>query len=221
MRRPGIGVSGLVWVVAFSALGIDAISAFPDAAHVAALVVAGHGLTAAAWLWAGRESRPARRGNGLLVAILATFAAIEIVGQGVAIREGQGDLASWFALALSFSAVGLLATSRATPTDGALAAQLFFHPVLAIPALAALIRAASAAIGGPAAARAFGGTAPVARLLLVVVGVVLPILFAALVVQLLYELSRPRGTRDPVWTSILAHQAAFVVIACRWSFDGL
>lgn len=221
--RPGWSVAGVLWVVAFAALGLAAVAGSADARGVVSLAVVGHGLTAVGLHLdradAGRP--PWIRGRRFTLAVLAAFAAGEAVGVVVSLVLGATALALWFGLGLSFALAGVAATRRRVPSDPVLGGQLFFHATMVIPLLVAVpglvldVRGVDAG-PGPSLGRASMG---LAVMIFALVG--LPLLFVSLATVLAYTLLRPSGPRDLAWPALLAHQSAFVLILVRWASNGL
>lgn len=221
--RPRWALSGLLWGVAFLMLAMAGAVSPANRSGVAGVAILGFALTALA---VGLDLASGRRGRRpddakFVTGVLAAFAAVEGLGLFVARAEGEANQAAWFAVALGFAAAGVLASWRGGASDGAIAAQLFFHGVLIIPAVAPVGKLIVAAIGTPEAVAAFAAAGPVARLLLIVGGVAMPPLFAGLLFALAYDFGRRDERRPPVWPALLIHEAAYVVIAARWSYDGI
>ena len=222
-RRSRWGLAGLLWGLAFLALAMASAFSPPDRSGVASVAMLGFGLTAMA---VGLDAAKGHAGRGpddasFLTGVLAAFASVEILGLLVARAEGEADQTAWFAFALGFAAVGMLASWRGGASDGAVASQLFFHTVMIVPALAPIGKVIVAAVGTPEAVGAFDTAGPVARLLLIIGGVAMPPLFAGLLFATAYEVLHHNPRKPPVWTALLVHQAAHVVIALRWSYNGI
>lgn len=214
-------LSSLLWCVAFIALGLGAVFLPADVSGIVGLTLLGHLLTALAL---GIDLRRRRKRGptdaAFLAGVLAGFAAIELFGLIVARREGEAGQAAWFAAALGFAAAGMLAAWRGGGSDGAIAAQLGFHGVLIVPAIAAAIALFSHA-GGASIVRELGVAGPIARWLTIVSSVAFPPLFAMLMMVLPYDLAHRTERSSPVWPVLVAHESAYVVLAARWAFDGI
>ncbi len=221
--RAGLRLSTLIWGVAFLALTMSAVLSPATDSGVVGVTVLGFVLTGLAVAIDAISGREARRPEDVafLTSVLAAFAAVEVFGLVVAQGENESRQAIWFAAALGFAASGILASWRGGGSDGSVAAQLFFHGVMVVPAIAPIGKLAVRSFGSPEAISAFGVAGPVAKLLLVIDGIAMPPLFAGLLFALAHDLSTRDETRSPIWPSLLIHQAAYVVIALRWSYDGL
>ncbi|MDB5350452.1 MAG: hypothetical protein JWN86_1699 [Planctomycetota bacterium] len=211
-----------LWGVAFLSLAMAALLSPPDASGITGLTIAGHGLTAVALTVDIKRGR--RRGPedaAFLTGVLLIFGLVELVGWLVAHRAGEADQALWFAVGLGFTVAGIVASLRGGGSDGAIASQLFFHGVLIVPALGSTGSLVGVLLGTIEADQAFGHAGPIGRLLFTIAGIALPPLFAMLVAVLAYDLGHHGERESPVWPALLAHQAAYVVIASRWMFHGI
>jgi len=209
--------------VAFLALTMAAVLSPATDSGVVGVTVLGFVLTGFAVAMDATLGTHGRRPDdaAFLTSVLIAFAAVELFGLVVAQSENETRQAVWFAAALGFAASGMLASWRGGGTDGSVAAQLFFHSVMIVPAIAPLGKFAVKSFGTPEAIGAFNTAGPIAKLLLVIDGIAMPPLFAGIMFALAYDLSKRDEARPPIWPSLLIHQAAYVVIALRWSYDGL
>lgn len=220
MRRAGATtVGGLVRVIAFVALLLAALAIRADGPGIAGFVAAGH------LLWAlnlalDRPRTGPRIPPGVESLVLGSFAAAEAAALGTAWSWDERDLVVWFGVAVSFAAAAIISASRRRPTDGALASQLLFHVLMLVPAAAAAARWVVLRLGGPHVGPALTSPGALARRLVEVAWVGLPVAFTALVAALAYERTRPADRRDPTWSALMAHQVAYLVLALRWSMAG-
>ena len=221
--RTGWSVSVTLGAVAFSAIGLAALFATADPEGVVSVAVVGHLLWLVVLLRDVRtRERPKRPRAFLLTAcVLGTAALGEGLGMVMALGQGANEQALWFGLGLSFAVGGIALTARSTASDGAFAAQLFFHGLLLFPTLGALLVLVLSLWGGTAASEARARQVDVTRQLLTIGGVVIPCLFTALGANVMASLAQPADERDLPWTAFLAHQAIFTVILYRWAVDGL
>jgi hypothetical protein len=83
------------------------------------------------------------------------------------------------------------------------------------PALAFVADRLLRSSAGASGAASITGAGPLTGMLFLIDSVAVPLLFTALAITLAHDLTRPREERDPLWASLLAHQAAFVVMAAR------
>ena len=220
---PRWSLAGLMWGVAFVMLGIASVMSASNRSGVMGVALLGFILTGIAVVMDVISGHRVREPDDatFLTGVLLAFEAIEILGFVVARSEGEANQAAWFAAAVGFASVGILASWRGGGSDGAVASQLFFHGVLIVPAVAPIGKLAVRWIGSPEAIAAFQTAGPVARLLLVIGGIAMPPLFAGLLFTLFYDVGKRDDRRPPVWPVLLASEAAYVVIALRWSYDGL
>ena len=218
------GVATLLGAVAYSAEAIAAFLVPADATGVASLMRLGFGVTAAVVILDVLNRRLTRRADDApaLTAVLLVFAAIELAALVIARGEGETAQALWFAAALGFAIGGIVAAWRGGGSDGAVAVQLFLHGVLIIPALGAAVSLLFSGFGNAGAAGALAKAGPVARRLFIVAGIALPPLFVSLMAVLAHDRSRAADRApSPVWTALLVHEAAHVVLAARWAYDGI
>ena len=218
------GVATLLWAVAYSAEAIAAFAVPADVAGVSSLMLLGHAVTAAVLLVDVVNRRLARRNDdaGFLSVVLLVFAAAELGALVVATREGEAGQAMWFAAAVGFAVAGMLAVWRGGGSDGVIAAQLALHGVLMIPAIGAAVTSLFMGRGNGGAAGVVAQAGPVARRLFVVGGIALPPLFVTILAVLAHDRSRAaERAPSPVWTALLVHEAAHVVLAARWAYDGI
>ncbi len=152
---------------------------------------------------------------------MAAFAIVEAVGLFSAWNEGEQAQRLWFGAALGFALAGAVASWRGGASDGAIGVQMFFHAVMMIPALAAVATLIVRSAGSASASATFSASGPIARLLFIVTGITLAPLFAALIAVLAHGASGSPDRRSPVWPALLVHEAAFVILAARWAYDGL
>jgi hypothetical protein len=221
--RPS-GVATLLRAVAYSAEAIAAFAVPADLTGVSSLLLLGHvvtGTVLAVDLW---NRRVVRRSNdvGFITVVLIVIAAIELTAFVVARREAESGQALWFAAALGFAVVGVLASWCEGGSDGAIASQLFFHGVALIPAVGVAFWLVFSGPANPDATEALLRAGPIARRIFVVAGIALPPLFVSLLAVLAHE--RSRGVErfpSPVWTALMVHEATYVVLAARWIYDGV
>jgi hypothetical protein len=219
----GSGIAATLWGVAFAALVLAALATPAKPDGVVGVVAVGHALWGIAWL-GGRSARrgyEARVGRGMVVGVLSAYALVELGGMAAARAAGESGQALWFGLALSFAAAGMASAIQAGPGDEVLACQLFFHTLMALPALGAVINRGLRALAGPSAADAVSGAGPLTGTLMIVAGVSVPLLFAGLLGALARDRSRPPEQRGPAWAALLAHQAAYAILVVRWAGNGL
>ncbi len=212
-----------LWAVAFAALGCGVVQAPAEARSVVILSGVGHSLWALAFsLDKALASSPKRSdASGLIASVQVVFALAESLGTGMALTQSEYNQALWFVLGLSFAVAGMLNTLRRAPGDAVIVAQMLFHFLMVVPALAGLINLGMAWSAGRSAATVLTGPAGLTRTLILISAVAFPPLFLTIVGVLAFELTRPRSDRNPIWTALLGHQAAFVVIVLRWGVDGL
>src|SRR4051812_11052374 len=92
-----IHVGSLLWLVAFAAMGIAALTSPADVSGVLSLLTFGHALTAiAVVIDAARGRRRLPSDAGFLFGVLAAFAAVEALGLLASVSEGERGQASWF-----------------------------------------------------------------------------------------------------------------------------
>ena len=214
----------MLWAVAYSAEAIAAFTVPADVVGVSSLMLLGHAVTGAVLLVDVVNRRLARRNDdaGFLSVVLLVFAAAELGALVVATREGEAGQAMWFAAALGFAAAGMLAVWRGDGSDGAIASQLALHGVLMIPAIGAVVMSLFVGRGNGGAAGVVAQAGPVARRLFVVGGIALPPLFVTILAVLAHDRSRAtERAPSAVWTALLVHEAAHVVLAARWAYDGI
>lgn len=214
----------MLWAVAYSAEAIAAFAVPADVAGVSSLMLLGHTVTGAVLFMDVAIRHRAQRVDdaAFLTAVLMAFAAAELGALVVATREGEAGQAMWFAAALGFAVAGMLAVWRGGGSDGAIAAQLALHGVLMIPAIGAAVTSLFMGRGNGGAAGVVAQAGPVARRLFVVGAIALPPLFVTILAVLAHDRSRA-AERAPsaVWTALLVHEAAHVVLAARWAYDGI
>lgn len=218
------GVATLIWAVAYSAEAIAAFTVPADATGVLGLMLLGHVVTATVLIVDVVNRRRARGDEdaGFLSAVLLIFAAAELGALLVAYREGETSQVMWFAAAFGFAAAGLLAVWRGGGSDGAIASQLALHGVLMIPAIGAAVTSLFMIRGDVGAAGALAQAGPVARRLFVIGGIAMPPVFVTILAVLAHDQSsRAQRAPSPVWTALLVHEAAHVVLAARWAYDGI
>ena len=218
------GIATLLCAVAYSAEAIAGFTVPADVAGVSSLMLLGHAVTGAVLIVDVVNRRGSRRNGdaGFLAVVLLAFATAELGALVVAYREGEIGQAIWFAAAVGFALAGMLAVWRGGGSDGAIAAQLALHGVLMIPAIGAAVTYLFMTRGNVDAAGALAQAGPITRRLFVVGGIALPPLFVTILAVLAHDRS-PAAERAPsaVWTALLIHEAAHVVLAARWAYDGI
>jgi hypothetical protein len=213
------GLATLLWLVAYSALALAALTSPADAEGVVGLVAGGNLLWGTAFV-VGREERSRSKAAGFIVAVLAVAGLCELSALATALAEGERGQALWFGVALTFVLEGIVTTLRRAPSDGTLACQILFHAILLVPALGFVANFGMRRFAvGPAVA-SITGAGPLAGVMFLIVSVAVPLLFAAAVTTLAYDLSRPRRERDMLWATLVAHEAAFAILAAR-CFPGM
>ncbi len=218
-----LSLGGMLWLVAYVALGMASVATPANAWGVG--VVAGVGLS----LWglalaidlATKRVPGGPEAAGMVGGVFATFGLIESIGMWASFGHGQRDQAAWFAIALGFAAASIAGSLRRGPKDMTLAAQLGFHVVMCLPALALLINAGLTRLAGPGSAWLIGGPEGLTRNLILVATVVLPALFLLLAGAIVLEWIGRRDEGSPAWSALLTAQASLVVIILRWAVDGL
>jgi hypothetical protein len=222
-ERSGLSLAAILWLVAFAALGMAAFTTTANAAGVFSIACVGHASTSLALVIdrASRESVPSKAGRKTTVLFLGVFLAIELIGTLAPLAFGEQNLALWFALGASFSAVGIAATWSRVPSDNVLACQLFFHTVILAPLLAALPFFLLDLAKDDGQASMSLGRAMMSLVVMVFCVVAIPPLIVTLATVLAYNLTRPRTDRDLPWAVMTAHQGIFALILFRWSANGL
>lgn len=218
------GIATLSWTVAYSAEAIAAFAVPADVNGVSSLMLLGHSVTGVALVIDVVNRRVPRRNDDarFLTAILMVFAAAELGALVVALREGEAGQAIWFAAALGFAAACVLAIWRGGGSDGAIAAQLALHGVLLIPAIGAAVAYLFMTRGDAGAGGAWAQAGPIAVRLFVIGGVALPPLFVLILAVLAHDRSlATERPPSPGWTALLVHEAAHVILAARWAYDGI
>ena len=216
-------VASLLWGIALLALALGGLVATATPAGVLGILLLGHGLTFLALaidIYSKNQNRKPPD-VGLVTGVLSVFLAIELAGLVVARREGEANQALWFAAASSFAIAGMLLCRRGGASDGTITAQLLFHGNLIVPVLGAMVSLGMNALGASESAKAVFTAGPVAKLAFVIAGVFLPIVLLMILAALAHAYSRPAENFSRVWTVLLVHEAAFVLLAARWIFDGV
>jgi hypothetical protein len=212
-----VSVAALLWSIAFVSLALAAALTPADARGVVGLVVVGHLLWGLAFVLArrgGATSELVVQGQRFVVGMLTVAGVLDLIVLIAACCTRDEAVAIWSGVALSFVAAGMANTHLAPPSDGVLGCQVFFHvltmlataPILMMQLLPADNRTSPALLK----------PAEEARVMFLSTAVLIPFLFSALITMLLYRLSRPRAEREFTWTTMLAHQAAYLFIALRW-----
>jgi hypothetical protein len=213
-----MSVAGALGMVAASALTLAALALPADERGAATLVVSGHvvwGLTCC--VVSPTRGVVGRGGRVVVLATLAVAGLVELAAMGWMLAERERAQALWFGLAGSFTLVGIVGTIRTEPEDDVFAGQIFFHLIMALPALGILLHEGLRwRLGGDAA-----GAGGVLRQVLRIESVALPLVCVALLASLAYGVSRGRRHRDPAWIFLQVHQAAYVTLLARWAYDGL
>ncbi|WP_406696490.1 hypothetical protein V5E97_36410 [Singulisphaera sp. Ch08] len=222
-ERSGLTVAAGLWGIAFAALGMTALTTTADARRVIGLTSVGHALTGLALVltFADRDGKRSLAGRATTILYLAIFLMIELAGLLFMLTMGERNLALWFALGASFSALGSVLTWRNVPGDDVLACQLFFHSAIIAPLVAALpvflidLTRNQDLSGTPLGLTTMSLTVSVGC------AVAIPLLVVALLTALAYNVSRPRSNQALAWSVLTAHQLMFAVLVFRWAANGL
>ncbi len=215
-------VGGLLWGVSYVALALGGLVSPANRSGVIGLTLLGHGLVLLAiaddivtskWVRAPDDA-------GLITGVLAIFLVLELAAFLVAQREHESDQSLWFANALVFAIAGILACWRGGASDGAIAVQILFQGLMIIPGLGAALLSGVSLLGTPETAGAMARAGPFASRFFVIVAVILPVAFVAILAALANDHARAVERPSRIWTALLIHEASYVLLAARWCYDG-
>jgi uncharacterized membrane protein len=215
-QSPPWRLSTLLWCVAFVALALAGMIVPADAQGVTGVALGGSLIWIVAYALDDqtRRTKPSQAPRRLVPTVLAVAGLLELLAGLATMAERERDQSIWFASALVFAVFGIVTARRREPGDGTFAVQIFFHTLMLVPALAMLV---NAYLDARARSGIIGAAGPLTRVLILVTGVALPILFTALVTVLAYDVNRERENSDLPWSTLLASQAAYTVVLFRWA----
>jgi hypothetical protein len=206
------GAGRLLWLVAYSALGLTALLGPANAEGVLGLVLAGHMLWAVAYLLGGAPAAQpdeGRAGKSYLRVVFGLIGVFELTGLAWGIAHHELFLVLWFALALSFLIPGFANAIRWSLSDEFLVCQLWFHFYMVVPLVLSL---GSVLDGMPGAGGGADFFAVVALMIILIAGAAVPLFVVAL------STAKVPGRRPSsrAWRVLMVHQVAFTVFAIRW-----
>lgn len=222
-ERSGLTLAAALWGVAFVALGMAALTIKAESRGVVGLTVVGHVLTLFALVLDKTEPAQPRSlaGRSTTILYLAGFLILELAGTVLLAVLGEHDLALWFALGASFSALGIAVSWQRVPSDHVLACQIFFHAAIVAPLVAALPVFVIDLTRNEVREEVSLGLTTMTWTVLVGCEVAVPLLIVTLITALAYDLSRPRSEPIVSWAVLMAHQLGFAALVFRWAGDGL
>lgn len=212
-------LGGLLWGIALLALASGSVVSPPNRSGVVGLTMLGHGLVLLAIaieIFRGKDAKPPDDA-WLVGGVLAVFLLIELTASLIARHEHDVDQCLWFASALGFSAAGILACRHGGASDGAIAVQLLFQGLMIVPAIGSFLISGFYLLGNP---QADSRTTSFSAGFFIIVSVVLPIAFVASLAALAHDHARQDAQPSRVWTVLLIHEAAYVILAARWCYNG-
>lgn len=219
-RRAGPRPTDLVWGVAALGFGLAAVTLPATAERLLSLAVMGHLLAAALLLAASRNARndPFR---GFVSAILGAFAVFEVIGAFIFAAGEIPQRAAWFQAAIGCAVLAGILAWRSPPTDSVFMSQILFHWVLLVPMFPVLIGAAFSLLLLQSLGLNFGIDHPLSRLAFEFNSVLLPIVFTVQLAVLAHLFVRDDSKPSLSWATLLASQAAFLILGFRWSTGGV
>ena len=219
-RKAGLRLTDLLWGVAALGFGLGAITLPATTESLLSLAVAGHLLVF--WLMlAAKKSSRSERFQWFVPAILGAYAAFEMIAAFVFGAGETPQRAAWFQVGMSYAVLAGILAWRSPPTDGVFMSQTLFHSVLTVPILPVVIGTTLSRLSLPGSGIRFGIDHPLTRQSFELTSVLLPIVFTVHLAVLAHLFVRDDSEPSLSWATVLANQAAFLILAFRWSTGGI